>query len=70
MNKTPQYITDLLKPLSETHYHTIDKRRSKIYCNRVFDCHLSILFLSIFDPRSSIVKMVFDCRLPGVIIVH
>ena len=24
------------------------------------------LFLSIFDPRSSIVKSVFDCHLPGV----
>ena len=24
------------------------------------------LFLTIFDPRSSIVKSVFDCRLPGV----
>ena len=25
------------------------------------------LFLSIFDPRLSIVKRVFDCRLPGVV---
>ena len=25
------------------------------------------LFLSIFDPRSSIVDSVFDCRLPGVL---
>ena len=25
------------------------------------------LFLAIFDSRSSIVKSVFDCRLPGVI---
>ena len=25
------------------------------------------LFLSIFDPRSSIVDYVFDCRLPGVL---
>ena len=24
------------------------------------------LFLAIFDPRSSIAKSVFDCRLPGV----
>ena len=24
------------------------------------------LFLAIFDPRSSTVKSVFDCRLPGV----
>ena len=27
------------------------------------------LFLAIFDPRSSIVKSVFDCRLPGVVIL-
>ena len=26
------------------------------------------LFLSIFDPRSSIVDNVFDCRLSGVVI--
>ena len=28
------------------------------------------LFLAIFDPRSSIVKSVFDCRLPGVVILR
>ena len=28
------------------------------------------LFLSIFDPRSSIVDSVFYCRLPGVAIVY
>ena len=28
------------------------------------------LFLAIFDPRSSIVKGVFDCCLPGVITVE
>ena len=27
------------------------------------------LFLAIFDPRSSIVKSVVDCRLPGVVIL-
>ena len=44
------------------------KRRSKIIRNRVFDCHLSTdkwqsktLFISIFDPRSMIVKRGFDC---------
>ena len=26
------------------------------------------LFLAIFDPRSSIVNSVFDCRLSGVVI--
>ena len=46
---------------------------SKIDKNIVFDCHLSqmaikTLFLSIFDPRSSIVDSVFDWRLPGMIL--
>ena len=27
-------------------------------------------FLAIYDPRSSIVKSVFDCRLSGVISIH
>ena len=34
--------------------HAGDKKQSKT------------LFLAIFDLRSSIVKSVFDCRLPGV----
>ena len=38
----------------------------KIVRNGVFDCISKTLFLSIFDPRSSIVDSVFDCRLPGV----
>ena len=40
----------------------------KIVRNRVFDCQMKskTLFLTIFDPRSSIVKSVFDCHLPGV----
>ena len=53
----------------------IDERRAKIVRNRVFDCHLSPggrqkaienTVLAIFDPRSSIVKSGFDCRLPDV----
>ena len=28
---------------------------------------IKTLFLAIFDPRSLIVKSVFDCRLPGVV---
>ena len=51
--------------------NTIDKRRSKLVSNRVFDCHLShskTMFLVIFDPRSSIAKSVFDCRLSGVLL--
>ena len=33
-------------------------------------CQLKTLFLSIFNPRSSIVKSVFYCRLPGVILLR
>ena len=29
---------------------------------------LKVLFLPIFDPRSSIVKSVYDCRLSGVVL--
>ena len=49
---------------------------SNIVKNRVFDCHLSpnwrqmeivnTVFFTIFHPRSSIVKSVFDCHLSGV----
>ena len=47
----------------------------KIVRNRVFDCHLSSHWRQMaikntvsidFDPRSSIVDSVFDCRLHGV----
>ena len=44
---------------------TIDERRSKIVRNRVWDCHLSTgggiktLYLSIFDPRLSMVQNIF-----------
>ena len=57
---------------------TIDERRSKLDRNRVFYCHLSpdwrqmaiekALFLTIFDPRSPIVKSVFDCCLSSVLL--
>ena len=61
-------------------YNTIEERRSKINRNSVFDCQCFRLPLSPhwrqmaientvsidFDPRSSIVEYVFDCRLPGV----
>ena len=47
--------------------NTIDESRSKIVSKKCFDCHLSPpLFLAIFDPYSSVVKSVFDCRLFGV----
>ena len=51
--------------------NTIDERRSKIVRNRVLDCHLSPVGNTVssdFDPRSSIVKSVFECRLSDVII--
>ena len=46
----------------------------KIVINRDFDCQngdkwlSKTLFLAIFDPRSSIVKSIFDCRPSGVIL--
>ena len=44
------------------------ERRSKIV--RVFDCHLSpIETLLSFDPRSSIVKSAYDCRISGVVLL-
>ena len=50
-----------------------NERISKIFRNRIFDWHLKwqskTLFLAIFDPRLSIVKSFFDCRLPGVWLV-
>ena len=49
---------------------TIDEHRSKIIINRVFESgdkwQLKTKFLAIFDPGSSIVKSVFDYRLPSV----
>ena len=48
--------------------NTIDERRSKIVRTEfsIAKWQSKILFLAIFDSRSSIVKSVFDCRLPGV----
>ena len=57
--------------------NTIDKRRSEwtetelsnaIYRLTGENLQLKILFLPIFDPRSSIVKSVYDCRLSGVVL--
>ena len=51
---------------------------TKIARNRVFDCHLSPdwrqmaienTVSSHFDPRLSIVKSIFDCRLSGVVML-
>ena len=59
--------------------NTIEERRSKIVRNSISDCHLSpychkwqskTRFLSIFDLRSSIVDSIFNCCLPGVILVQ
>ena len=61
-SKTPILSRNVDKKSIETVFsiaicsHTGDKRQSKT------------LFLSIFDPRSSIVDYVFDCPLPGVVI--
>ena len=58
--------------------YTIEERRSKsietvfsiAICHHTGDKWQSkTLFLSIFDPRSSIVDYVFDCRLPGVVVL-
>ena len=44
----------------------VDKKSS--ICRQIGDkLQSNTLFLSIFDPRSSIVKSVFDCRLSGVV---
>ena len=43
--------------------NTIDKRRSKIVRNRVFDCHL---LPNDFDPHLLIVKSVFGRPLSAV----
>ena len=59
--------------------NVIDRRRSKIIRNRVFDCHLSpdwrqmaieSTVSSVFYWCSSIVKSVFHCRLPDVLMAE
>ena len=57
--------------------NTIEESRSKINRNSVFSIAIcrptgdkwqsKTLFLSIFDPHSSTVDNIFDCRLPGVL---
>ena len=60
-SKTPILLRNVDQKSFETEFltaicrHTGDKWQSKT------------LFLSIFDPRSSVVDSVFDCRLPGVV---
>ena len=74
-----QTLQSLLKFLpSVTHLLTPDRRQSKTlilstnedqkYLETVFNCYLT-LFLAIIDPRSSIVKSVFDCHISGVFLV-
>ena len=57
----------------------IDEGGSKIVRNRGFNCHLSPEWRQMaientvsndFDPRSSIVKSVFNCGLSGVTTAH
>ena len=61
--------------------NTINKHRSKIVRNRVFDCHLSPVWRQMaientvtsdffFYLHSSIVKNLFDCRLSGAFIEY
>ena len=47
--------------------NTVDKRRSKIVKTEFSKWQSKTLLIAIFDPRSSIVKSVFDCCLPGVV---
>ena len=60
-SKTPILLRNIDQKSLETEIsiaicrHTGDKWQSKT------------LFLSFFDPRSSIVDSVFKCRLPGVV---
>ena len=66
--------------LHRTGVNTIVERRSKIVGNGVVDCQFcrptgdkwqsKTLFLAIYDPRLSIVKSVFYCRLSDVGIQH
>ena len=59
---------------SHQHTNTPDRRQSKtlvefsiVICRQVGDIwQAKTLYLAIFDPRSSIVKSVFDCHLSGV----
>ena len=59
--------------------NTIEERRSKIDRNSVFDCHLPPHWRQmtientvsiIFDLGSLFVDSVFDCPLPGVMILR
>ena len=64
-NITPGRCHSKTLILSTNVYQTMIDR------NRVFDptgdkWQSKAPFLATFDPRSSIVKSVFDCRLPGV----
>ena len=55
----------------ESYCITPGRRHSKtiILSTNVDKWQSKTLFLAIFDRRSTIVKSVFDCRLPGVCIV-
>ena len=48
----------------------LEKEFSIAICRLIGDkWQWKTLFLSIFDPRLSMVKSVFDCRLPGVVLI-
>ena len=59
-----------LIPSTNVDQKSLETEFSNAICRSIGDkCQSKTLFLTIFDPRSSIAKSVFDCRLPGVNIV-
>ena len=57
-------------PSTNVDQKSLETEFSNAICRSIGDkCQSKTLFLTIFDPRSSIAKSVFDCRLPGVNIV-
>ena len=60
-SKTPILLRNVDQKSLETEFPIAIRRHTSVKWQSI------TLFLSIFDPRSSIVDSVFDCRLPGVI---
>ena len=76
MLQTQGQVSDIDLVAAIENANTIEERRSEINRNSVSIAicrptgdkwQSKTLFLSIFDPRSSIVDDVFDCRPPGVL---
>ena len=68
LNITPRRRQSKTSILSTNEYQkSLETEFSIVICRQLGDKWPSkTLFLAIFDPRSSTVKSVFDCRLPGV----